>query len=507
MGMLNEVIAGLVTLAAFVGFVAIAIWLVLKRMRARSVTGMLKDHFGGASLARIVVTERMFPVHIRADLQRTVNDFLASTAIRVFVGIASEHGLGGADFTMLLNESLLKMTGGAAAGPPQYEEIDVGEDEPVQTLKNGLWLLDKAATRFAVLYAPFCDYSACGITQQLRIQVAARDDEAGRKISREFFRHMEKGVLDARSYRGKVLSFEQESAYSGQGTGVKVHRLRAVQREDVVLPAKTLELLDRNVIDFVGGRKKLHDLRMSTKKGLLFYGPPGTGKTHTIRYLAAALKGHTTFLISAEQIGLLSEYMTLARLLQPSIVVIEDVDLLARDRTQMRNATTETLLNKLLNEMDGLREDADILFILTTNRPEELEAALASRPGRIDQAIEFPFPDVPGRAKLVRLYSHGLVLSDSLVSDIVGRTENVSASFIKELMRRAAQFNIEREGGGELSGEDVANALDEMLFSGGSLNLKLLGAENRVDPAAVTSDLHQEQLDSHSTSSDSSETE
>jgi ATP-dependent 26S proteasome regulatory subunit len=61
------------------------------------------------------------------------------------------------------------------------------------------------------------------------------------------------------------------------------------------------------------------------------------------------------------------------------------------------------LLNKLLNEMDGLREDADVMVILTTNRPDQLEPALASRPGRIDQAIEFPLPDEGGRAKLVRL--------------------------------------------------------------------------------------------------------
>jgi cell division protease FtsH len=50
-------------------------------------------------------------------------------------------------------------------------------------------------------------------------------------------------------------------------------------------------------------------------------------------------------------------------------------------------------------------------------------------------------------------------------------------------MRRAAQFNIEREGDGKLLVEDVASALDEMLFSGGSLNRKLLGAENRVETA------------------------
>ena len=62
----------------------------------------------------------------------------------------------------------------------------------------------------------------------------------------------------------------------------------------------------------------------------------------------------------------------------------------------MNNAYEEVLLNELLNEMDGLKEDADILFILTTNRPEALEAALASRPGRVDQAIEFPFPTTRG---------------------------------------------------------------------------------------------------------------
>lgn len=80
--------------------------------------------------------------------------------------------------------------------------------------------------------------------------------------------------------------------------------------------------------------KKLSQFRQATKKGLLFYGPPGTGKTHTIHYLARALENHTTLLVSAEQVGLLSEYMTLARLLQPSIVVIEDADLITCRETR-----------------------------------------------------------------------------------------------------------------------------------------------------------------------------
>jgi ATP-dependent 26S proteasome regulatory subunit len=194
-------------------------------------------------------------------------------------------------------------------------------------------------------------------------------------------------------------------------------------------------------------------------------------------------------LISAEQVGLLAEYMTLARLLQPSIVVVEDADLIARERTQMESVCEEVLLNKLLNEMDGLKEEADILFVLTTNRPEALESALTSRPGRIDQAIEFPLPDEDGREKLVRLYSQGISLNAQLIHAIAKRTDRVSPAFIKELMRRSVQFHLERSDNGVLELADVENALEEMLFSGGSLNARLLGVTGTQSARRGTGDL------------------
>lgn len=142
----------------------------------------------------------------------------------------------------------------------------------------------------------------------------------------------------------------------------------------------------------------------------------------------------------------------------------------------MESACEEVLLNKLLNHMDGLKEDADVLFILTTNRPEMLEPALAARPGRIDQAIEFPLPDDAGRRRLVRMYAAGVETPDDVAEEIVRRTKGVSAAFIKELMRRLYQFRLERSGAGRLSVEDVDAALDELLFRGGPLNRALLGA-------------------------------
>ena len=166
------------------------------------------------------------------------------------------------------------------------------------------------------------------------------------------------------------------------------------------------------------------------------------------------------------------------------MVVIEDVDLIARDR-EMMGPCEDSLLNKLLNEMDGLKEDADILFVLTTNRPEQLEGALANRPGRIDQAIEIPLPDDAGRSKLVQLYGRGLPLDEALINEAVRRTRGVSAAFIKELMRRTAQTGIGRDGGATIKSADLDEALDDMLFASGKLNVKLLGGVRETAQATV----------------------
>lgn len=444
-----------------------------------SVTELLRSHFHPLKMDQITISERQFPFRVRADLHRTIDHLFGNeTEILHFCGIRKEYS----HENVTLSDCIVESSHNPAVSiPPEHEEVDIGEAEPVRVLKNGLWLLKNKETKFAVLLAPTGCY---GQNTGIQFQIGVPNTPEGTKITQEFFKHLEDSISKAESYRGKILSLEQaEHSYSGEANGITVHKLRIVEREQVILPQSTLVLLERNVIEFVKQRERLSQFQQSTKKGLLFYGPPGTGKTHTIHYLARALEGHTTLLVSAEQVGLLGEYMTLARLLQPSIVVLEDVDLIARDRAKMNNTCEEVLLNKLLNEMDGLKEDADILFILTTNRPEALEFALASRPGRVDQAIEFPLPNEEGRQKLVRLYSKGVSLTEEAVVEIVRRTEGVSAAFIKELMRRCVQFHIESNGSGTISHDDIENALDEMLIRGGSLNLKLLGATEHEVPS------------------------
>ena len=431
----------------------------------------LRQHFGGLPLDEIVTSARTFPLASKVDAQGALDAYFGAREKTALLGIhaAMNHE------TPTMAHLLIRGPWPVEIGPLQHDEVNIGDPTPARCLKNGLWLSVEGRLPFAVLLSPAMKFGNVG---GVHIELAIPKGEQGLRFSEDFFRNLETRISAGRTYRGRVLSLESHEDYSGSGGAVKVHRLRTVRREEVILPPKTLALLDRNVSSFIRARNHIKGLGLSGKKGLLFYGPPGTGKTHTIHYLASQLPEHTTLLITAEQVGLLDEYFRLARFLQPSMVVVEDVDLIARARERMGSVCEEVLLNKLLNEMDGLREDADVLFILTTNRPDQLEPALASRPGRIDQAIDFPLPDDKGRAKLVELYARGLKLSEELVDLIVRRTKGASPAFIKELMRRSAQFQFESGGDGMLRQADVNGALEEMLFSGGALNLKLLGGSS-----------------------------
>ena len=429
---------------------------------------ILKRHFAKQALHTLVTASRTFPVTARVDVQFALEKMFAEHPDSQLVGCHTQF----THETLTVAHLLSNPHYPVVIAPLQHEEIDIGDAVPARCLKQGLWLSKYDGVPFALLLSPGTNY---GRSQGVHVEVAVPPGEEGAKLSRRLLDQVEGLVKQTKSYRGKVISLEASDHYAGHAGVIKVHKLRGVRREQVILPEKTIQLLDRNIGDFIKQREQIRQLGMPIKKGLLFYGAPGTGKTHTIHYLASQLPDHTTLLITAEQVGLLDHYFQLARFLQPAMIVIEDVDLIARAREQMYGPCDESLLNKLLNEMDGLREDAAILFVLTTNRPENLEAALASRPERIDQAVEFPLPDERGRALLARLYACGLPLSDDMVELIVRKTERASAAFVKELMRRSAQFYLARGQQCGLKSEFLDAALEEMLFSGGSLNVKLLG--------------------------------
>jgi ATP-dependent 26S proteasome regulatory subunit len=185
--------------------------------------------------------------------------------------------------------------------------------------------------------------------------------------------------------------------------------------------------------------------------------------------------------VTGGALQLISQACSVARLLQPSVVVVEDVDLIAEQR--MPHIGGHPLLFQLLNEMDGLGQDIDVTFLLTTNRADMLEQALAARPGRVDHAAELPIPDAAARQQLIELYRGRLVLDLARPEMVIERTKGVTASFLKELLRRAALFAADdgaaprRDGPLQVTDAHMSAALDQLLDTRNQLTRVLLGGQ------------------------------
>jgi ATP-dependent 26S proteasome regulatory subunit len=280
----------------------------------------------------------------------------------------------------------------------------------------------------------------------------------------------------ADSFRGKTLSPGREECEFGESLAtLRVTRIAPVARGEIILAPGLLDLVEQNTLGFAAQSDNLVRLGMSGQKGVLLYGPPGTGKTMLTRYLAGALAGYTKFFLSGDRVGWLSETIEAAHRLAPAMVVIEDVDLIGADRDGPFQSAPGAL-NRMLNEMDGAGPAARVLYLLTTNRPEVLERALAARPGRVDQAIEIGLPEELERCALLRRYSGELEIRDDTLTHVARRIGKVSPAFIKELVRRAAQMMLE-DGGKALDARYFDRSLEAMTGPAGRITAKLLGAK------------------------------
>ena len=273
-------------------------------------------------------------------------------------------------------------------------------------------------------------------------------------------------------FRGQVLSFTASEHHGNEL--VSFLPRQAVAAQDVVLPDGVLEHIEQHIIGIADWSRELLTAGQHLKRGLLLHGPPGTGKTHTVRYLTGRLADCTVILLTGLSIRFIDQAAALARRLQPSVVVLEDVDLVALDRDFAPGG--QPLLFSLLEAMDGVGTDADVTFVLTTNRADVLEVALADRPGRIDLAVEIPRPDARCRERLLRVYARDLTVEADL-AEVAAQTEGITASFIKEMIRRTVLVSLRAgERPPVLHGSHFAAVLAEMNGERQALTRSLLGA-------------------------------
>ncbi|MDO9377562.1 MAG: ATP-binding protein [Nocardioidaceae bacterium] len=357
-------------------------------------------------------------------------------------------------------------------GPVAYANMPIGPGEERQVVSWGLHLFVFDGRPVAVLQrAADEEYGH----DSASIEVLTPDAYLAGALLQQVRRMMvEHSVL-----RGQVMSFSRDEYESTLG-GITFHHRPDVGADDVVLPDGTMDRLVRHVVDLGERRERMLAAGQHLKRGILLYGPPGTGKTLTVRHLLARTPGTTAVLLSGSSLGLVREATKIARAMQPGIVVLEDCDLIAEDREMSSGA--DSMLFEMLDAMDGLGGDADVTFLLTTNRADLLEEALVQRPGRVDLALEVPLPDLPARRRLFALYARGLPISETAIADAAARAEGVTASFAKELVRRAVLTAALDDR--DVADADLTSALDGLLSEGEALTRSLLGSGPRVSEAS-----------------------
>jgi hypothetical protein len=422
----------------------------------------LRRHLGADPRRLPVVTEDV-PAQLFVDLDIALSEVQQRADGYQLIGIGGGEQRRHQSLSEILDHA--GRYGQYPVAAVDYTSLATGPDTARQAVSFGLRLFTYGGAAVVVLQR----------SPDLRIgQLSARMEilTPVDGVAAELIAAVRALMVDRSVLRGQVLSLGGSSYERGIGD-ITFHRRPLVRRDEVILPAGVLDRVRRHIAGIAEHRDQLRAAGQHLKRGLLLYGPPGTGKTHTVRYLLAALPELTVLLLAGPAIGYVAEAARMARALQPALIVLEDCDLVADSRD--RHSGPQPLLFTVLETLDGLGDDADVAFLLTTNRIDVLEPALAQRPGRVDLAVEIPLPDAEARRRLMRLYARDLPVTDEALWRAAERTDGVTASFAKELLRRAVL--ISADAGHSPTDNDLDRALDEMLSQTESITRALLGAQ------------------------------
>lgn len=426
----------------------------------RRPTGMLaerlKEHFGD-DLGRLAIVGMTFSPHELPSVHLALEHHVKQQERQCeLIGVStSMHQPSLSD--LLLDQRTSRRIDYMVEGPVQYNNVEIARGQTLLCVQRGLFLLQDKGRPFAILLNQDSEY-----LERVQLECMAAD----RQYIEQFFAEIKRLIVTMGIYKGQVFTFRN----GRDGKGIYFQDVPTVRREQIILPDTVLERVERNTVRFSKYRDVMVAKGLHVSRGVLLHGAPGTGKSLLVAYLIGQMPGRTTILLNGSSLDCLSRACSLARQLQPSTIVIEDVDLIAEERSE---SSHNQVLIDLLNELDGLRGDADVLFLLTTNRPEVLEPALASRPGRVDQAIRIPLPDESCRKRLFELYSRGLTLQLKDEQRIIRKTKGTCAAFMKELLRKATLHALEDDSENAIEDRHVESALAELLDNdcGGAKNL------------------------------------
>jgi cell division protease FtsH len=206
--------------------------------------------------------------------------------------------------------------------------------------------------------------------------------------------------------------------------------------DGLVLDAEIKREIWANTIGFFASRERLTCYGIPSKRGLLLVGEPGTGKTLVCKVLMAEAKGITCILAHAYALGedeYITELFEVAQELRPSIVFIEDIDLIAQERRDYGYTRGPALL-AMLSTLDGIEERSEILTVATTNHLEIIDKAIGQRPSRFDRVVRITLPNLEQRKQLISSICQKIPLAEDTREYVAHGTDKMTPAAIQEVI-------------------------------------------------------------------------
>lgn len=384
----------------------------------------LKAHFGGEKVERTVFT---YPLYQRYQVSNACLSLLNDESLCKIVKMCRY------DYSRDSEKT------------PYYETIEIRRTELKKLLIEG-YIFAYFKKIPILLYFNFCNPSS---------EISFCFKKENEKEVNEFISLLQKERTKNNYYRGEKIGFNSDGE-------IYFVNLEKLEWEDISIPDVVKKEIWKHIIFPISHRDEYKKFNLPWKRGLLLTGVPGTGKSTICKILTTNLPC-TVIWASARNFEFGGNFFAAvydtARELSPSLVIIEDIDLIGSDR----EFSPTSILGELLTQLDGLSPNEGVFTVATTNRQGKLDEALINRPARFDKVLKINPPDTECRKIIIsKMIKEGDAISQEFMTNLIKRVEGYTGAHIKELIINARKISFLEKKKGYLDEDMLLKSFKEI---------------------------------------------